>query len=153
MVQLNRRETKNTVENSYLELNAVELEPRFHLETGGADGGNGGGAAELVDVDDVLFKVLLMDWWGWGWGRLLGLFLFLLGRGRILGLFAGLLLVLLFLLGVIFGLHGLFFHRFVGGGRWGLDFSFRHDVVVILSLIRTNFLGDRDEDTVTTTRY
>ena len=71
---------------AYLVLNAVELEPGLHFQTGGADGGNALCSVELVHVYHVLLKVLLVDW-GRGWGsRLLDLLL-LFWLASLFGLF------------------------------------------------------------------
>ena len=45
---------------NYLELNAVELEPGFQFQAGGADRRNCGRSVELVDVNDLFFKVFLL---------------------------------------------------------------------------------------------
>ena len=55
-------------EIAHLVFNAVELEPRLQLQASRADGGNGGCATKLIDIDDVLLKVLLMYGRRRGWG-------------------------------------------------------------------------------------
>ena len=116
---------------NYLELNAVELEPGFQFQAGGADRRNCGRSVELVDVNDLFFKVFLVHGWWWRWGRFFWLlFLFGLGFrcGWLLGrLFARFFLVLLLLFGVVgVGFDGLLLNGIVGGRRRGFHFSLRH---------------------------